>query len=68
MEQFLDAKQLSKKLSIPRGTLYCWISRKMIPFEKIGEGKKGLVRFIKRDIEAWLEAKKREQRRKNFEE
>lgn len=64
MEQYLDAKKLSSKLSIPRGTLYSWISRKKIPFIKI----EGLVRFKESEIQDWLEIKEQERRRRNFED
>lgn len=63
MEQYLNPKQLSQKLSVPTGTLYSWISRKKIPYVKI----EGVVRFKEKEIENWIQEKERERKRKNFE-
>jgi excisionase family DNA binding protein len=62
MDQYLNPKELAANLSVKRGTIYSWISRKKIPFVKIN----GLSRFSEKEIEAWLEEKNKERKRKNF--
>ncbi len=62
MDQYLNANDLSKRLSVSRGTVYSWVSRKKIPFEKFN----GLVRFNEADIQHWHEQQEQERRRRNF--
>ncbi len=51
MGQLIDIMELSKRLSIPTGTLYNWVSQKRIPFVKIGRR----VLFDLDEIEKWVE-------------
>lgn len=50
-------KDLSKYLRRKESALRNDVMRKRIPFLKIGDGRRGQVRFRKKDIDAWLEAK-----------
>jgi excisionase family DNA binding protein len=67
MEKLLTPKQLSEILQVSRGVIYKWIYMGFIPHYKLG----GQVRFKERDIEAWLNKRKRKGRttyRLNIEE
>lgn len=35
--KYLDPKQLAKKLNVPVNTIYYWVSRKRIPYIKMGK-------------------------------
>lgn len=35
-QQLIDIKELSKRISVPKGTLYNWCYRRRIPFIKAG--------------------------------
>ena len=50
----IDINQLSIKLGVNKMTIYSWVSKRQIPFYKIGK----LVRFDKVEIEKWLLQKK----------
>ena len=51
----LTIDEAAKLLRVKRSTLYSWVHRRQIPFQKVGS----LVRFRKDDLEAWLEAQRR---------
>ncbi len=46
----IDIKELSRRLSIAKGTLYNWVSQGRVPFKKIGR----CVRFDWDEIEEKL--------------
>jgi excisionase family DNA binding protein len=66
MEKLLNPKELAEILNVKCGTVYSWISRgiDMPPFVKIG----GSSRWRERTVQAWIEAKESEKRKRNFEE
>jgi excisionase family DNA binding protein len=35
-KQLIDIKELSRRLSVPKGTLYQWVNLRRIPFMKAG--------------------------------
>jgi len=45
---------LAEYLSVKKNTVYSWISKDKIPYFRQG----GLVRFLQRDIDGWMEAGK----------
>jgi excisionase family DNA binding protein len=45
-EQLIDINELSKRLSIPKGTLYNWVYLRRIPFIKAGRA----LRFDAREV------------------
>lgn len=49
-ESLLDIAGLSKRLGIPRNTLYDWVAFGRIPYLKLGK----LIRFEPRAIEDWI--------------
>ena len=51
----LTIDEAAKLLRVKRSTLYSWVHRRQIPFQKVGS----LVRFRKDDLEAWLESQRR---------
>lgn len=53
--QLIDAAELSKRLSIKKGTLYDWVRRGKIPFVRL----ETLVRFDLEDIDRWVQEKKK---------
>jgi excisionase family DNA binding protein len=55
--QLLTYTDLSKYLRRKESALRNDVMRKRIPYLKIGEGRRGQVRFRKKDIDAWLESK-----------
>jgi excisionase family DNA binding protein len=67
MEKLLTPKQLSEILQVSKGVIYKWTHTGFIPHYKLG----GQVRFKERDIEAWLNKRKKKGRttyRLNIEE
>ena len=53
--RLLSIGQLSQQLGISVKTLYGWVYLRQIPYVKMGR----LVKFDSRDIEKWIETKKR---------
>jgi len=53
-ERLMTIDELSKYLSIPKGSLYNMVNEGKIPHLKVGKR----VRFCKREIDEWLEAQK----------
>ena len=53
--RLLSIGQLSQQLGISVKTLYGWVCLRQIPYVKMGR----LVKFDARDIEKWIETKKR---------
>ncbi len=53
-QEFIDYKQLAKKIGLPMGTLYCLVSKQEIPHHRLG---RRLVRFSLLEIENWLRAR-----------
>lgn len=56
MKQYLDIAALSGCLRIKRSTLYAWAAQGSIPYLRLGR----LLRFDPDEIEAWLQAQRRE--------
>ncbi len=50
--QILDYGGASRLIGVPKGTLYSWVSKKIIPHIRLG-GR--LVRFNADELETWLE-------------
>jgi excisionase family DNA binding protein len=50
VKMLIDINELSRRLSIAKGTLYNWVSQGRVPFKKIGR----CVRFDWDEIEAEL--------------
>ena len=53
MENLMGVDDLAEYLKVNKQTVYNWVSRKEIPFIKIGD----LVRFEREDISLWLRNK-----------
>jgi excisionase family DNA binding protein len=53
--RLLSIGQLSQQLGVSVKTLYGWVYLRQIPYVKMGR----LVKFDARDIEKWIETKKR---------
>ena len=53
--RLLSIGQLSQQLGVSVKTLYGWVYLRQIPYVKMGR----LVKFDSRDIEKWIETKKR---------
>ena len=54
MEELITIEEAMKILKVSRITLYRWVKSGKIKSLKLGEGKKGSVRFRREDIEAFL--------------
>ena len=50
--QYMTYSELSALIGVKQGTIYGWVSRKMIPFVRIAPR---VVRFRRDELEAWLE-------------
>lgn len=50
--RYIDIKELSNYISVPKNTIYYWVSQKMIPYIK-----RGRLRFDIREIDRWMEEK-----------
>ncbi len=59
----MDVKELSAYLRVKPGTIRCWVSQGVIPFDKLGPGEKGCVRFDKKEIDRWIRGSLRRERR-----
>lgn len=46
----IDIRELSKRLSVSKFTIYSWVSRGRIPYVKTGR----LVRFDPDEIDTWI--------------
>lgn len=64
MDQYLDVNELSDRWKIKTGTIYSWISRKKIPYEKFN----GLVRFNEAVVERWHKEAEDERKRRNYDQ
>ncbi len=51
---YLTYSEASSLLGVKKGTLYCWVSRREIPFVRIGPR---TVRFRWTDLDDWLNSK-----------
>lgn len=54
VEEFLDVKELSRRICTPEDTIRDWVYKKKIPFEKLPTGS---VRFVWSKVLAWIEGK-----------
>jgi excisionase family DNA binding protein len=66
MDRLLTPSELATILAVKPGTIYSWLSRKVDvpPFVKIG----GCLRWRESTVKAWVEAKEKARRHRNFEE
>lgn len=48
-EKLLDVDEAASLLQVKVGTLYSWVSKRKIPFRKVGS----LVRFDRAELMAW---------------
>jgi len=52
----LDKHEAAKLIGIHERTLDLWQSQRRIPFIKLGNGRRSLVRFRRADLEAFLQS------------
>jgi excisionase family DNA binding protein len=66
MDSLLNPRELASILNVKVGTIYSWLSRKvdLPPSIKVG----GSTRWEEADVKAWIVMKKKERRRRRFEE
>ena len=68
MEKLLNPKEVAEMLRISPLTVYSWIHRGSdIPFVKLSPGR-GAVRFKEKSVQAWVDAKEKDRKRRNFED
>lgn len=53
MEKLLTAKQVSELLEVSVSAVYDWVSRRQIPYVKLGR----LIRFKKNEIFRWVDTR-----------
>lgn len=53
MEKLLTAKQISELLEVSVSAVYDWVSRRQIPYVKLGR----LIRFKKNEIFRWVDTR-----------
>ena len=58
-ERLLTARELGELLSLSTATVLDWHEAGRIPSFKLGAGPGGPVRFRLREVEAWLEERRR---------
>ena len=59
---FMTPEQLMDLLKIRKSTLYAWVARDVIPYVKLestDDASRGLLRFLRSDVLAWLSKRKR---------
>ncbi len=54
MDELITIEEAMKILKVSRITLHRWVKSGKIKALKLGEGRKGAVRFRREDIEAFL--------------
>ncbi len=52
MEGLLDINQAARFIGLKKGTLYNMVSRKLVPYHKVG----GRDFFIEAELQAWFES------------
>jgi len=52
MERLLTVEETADLLRVKRATLYTWVARRQIPFQKVGKA----LRFAPDALAAWLRA------------
>jgi hypothetical protein len=63
MFELMDAKELSLYLKVKPGTIRVWTCQGLIPYCKLGPGERGVVRYDRRSIDAWIKGNLRRERR-----
>ena len=65
-DRILNPKEVAQVLNIKLGTLYSHLSRgtPLPPFFRIGSQ----TRWREKDVQAWIEQRVREQKKRNFED
>ena len=59
----MTVNELSSYLKVKPGTIRCWICKKVIPIAKLGPGERGCVRFVRKEIDRWIQSNLRRERR-----
>jgi len=59
----MDTKELSAYLRVKSGTIRCWVCHGSIPYVKLQPGERGCVRFDRQEIDRWIKANLRRERR-----
>lgn len=55
-DDLLTIEGLAQRLLVSKNTIYSWVSRKRIPYIKLGR----LIRFSWKEIQAWMEKNSRQ--------
>lgn len=50
--EYIGYKQLAEMLGVKVATIYSWVSRRVVPYVRVGPR---VVRFRRADIDKWLE-------------
>jgi excisionase family DNA binding protein len=53
--QLMNVEQLARYLQVEVTTIYAWVSRRLIPYRKVGR----LLRFDRNEINEWTKSDKR---------
>jgi len=66
MDRLLNPRELAAILGVQPGTIHSWLSRKVAvpPFVKIG----GTIRWRESTVIAWIEAREKERKKRDFED
>jgi excisionase family DNA binding protein len=51
----LTAEEVALDLGLSLSTVKKWVAKRVLPVIKLGQGKKGLVRVRKKDLDNWVE-------------
>ena len=52
-QDIIGYREASDLLGVPKGTVHCWVSRRLLPHLRLG---KRLVRFRRAELQAWLDS------------
>lgn len=61
-DDLMTPEELMGMLKIRKSTLYAWVGRNVIPYVKLestDDTSRGLLRFLRSDVSAWLSKRKR---------
>jgi excisionase family DNA binding protein len=58
--RLLSADEVAEVLGVKPKTIFSWVAQNRIPYIKLGEGRKSLVKFSPKRLKKWLEERAHE--------
>ncbi|MGD2092366.1 MAG: helix-turn-helix domain-containing protein [Candidatus Aminicenantes bacterium] len=58
--RLMSAEEVAEVLGVKPRTIFSWVTQNRIPYIKLGEGRKSLVKFNPKRLNQWLEEQSNE--------